>query len=357
MIQNHYPLLKHNTLGINAFAKYFVEYTCEADLVKFLRMNEYEDESLLAIGSGSNLLFCEDYEGVVLHSAIHGIEVEVDKPTEVLLRVGAGELWDDFVNYCIERGLGGAENLSLIPGEVGASAVQNIGAYGSEVQQLIMYVEAIEIATAQKRIFRGKDCQYAYRQSIFKGELKGQYIITYVTFCLQKQPQLQLSYGGLKTALQERGVTPEYLEELLLTPEGRITALRKIREIVIQIRQDKLPDPALIGNAGSFFMNPIIPRSIYDLLRLKFTDMPHYPVSEHEVKVPAGWLIDRCGWKGKSIGRAGVHDKQALVLVNLGGATAQDIIALADAIIQSVRNTFTIELKPEVNYISLAQKK
>ena len=327
----NYHLLHHNTFGMNVKAKRFVEYSSEEELLQLIPTL---GDNLLHIGSGSNLLFTGDYNGTVLHSAIKGIEVTEETTTEVLVRVGAGVIWDDFVAWAVEQGYGGVENLSLIPGEVGASAVQNIGAYGVEVKDVIALVEAIEWQSGQKRYFGNAECDYAYRQSIFKNALKGKYAITYVTYRLQKNPILHLTYGNLQTMFEgKENVT-----------------LSAVRQAIIDIRNARLPDPKVQGNAGSFFMNPVVSREKFLAIQKDYPQMPYYEV-EGGVKIPAGWMIDQCGWKGKAKGRAGVHDKQALVLVNLGGATPDEIIDLCNAICQDVHNKFGIDLHPEVNFV------
>ncbi len=314
----------------------FVEYTSVDELKTVLADREAMSGKWLHIGGGSNLLFTGDYEGLILHSAIRGYEVISENDDEVLVRVGAGEVWDDFVAYTVQRGWQGAENLSLIPGEVGASAVQNIGAYGAEAKDLIVNVEAIEVATGKERTFTNAECRYAYRESIFKGELKGQYIVTHVVYRLCKQPVFRLDYGNIKGELEKRGC--------LLT-------LENVRRVIIDVRESKLPDPKVQGNAGSFFMNPIVPRAQYEALQKDNSDIPHYDVDADRVKIPAAWMIDRCGWKGKQLGRAGVHTKQALVLVNCGGATGGEVIALSQQIQEDVMQKFGIRISPEVNFI------
>ena len=331
-----YSLLPHNTFGMDVRAARFVEYSSEEELRAFLKAEKETLRPFLHIGAGSNLLFGGDYDGLILHSGIHGSEIVSETDEAVEIRVGAGEVWDDFVAYAVAHGWYGAENLSLIPGEVGASAVQNIGAYGVEVKDLIVSVETVEVATGEKRRFTNAECRYAYRSSIFKHELKGQYIVTYVTYRLGKLPVFHLDYGNIRAELEHRGCG---------------VTLESVREVVIAIRESKLPDPKVLGNAGSFFMNPIVPRARFESLLAEYPDMPHYPVDEDRVKIPAGWMIDRCGWKGKALGRAAVHDKQALVLVNLGGATGEDVMRLAEAVVRSVHDTFGIDIHPEVNYI------
>ena len=328
---NDYSLLNHNTFGMDVKAKRYVEYDSEEELKTLIPTLEGE---VLHMGGGSNLLFKGDFAGTVLHSAIRGIEIVEEKCDEVLVRVGAGEVWDDFVAWAVAQGLGGVENLSLIPGEVGASAVQNIGAYGVEAKDVIALVEAVELQNGQKRVFGTLECDYAYRQSIFKKQLKGKYAITYVTYRLQKKPQLKLEYGNIKAVLGEK----------------KNLTIADVRQAIIDIRNAKLPDPKVQGNAGSFFMNPVVSREKFLSIQKDYPNMPFYEV-EGGVKIPAGWMIDQCGWKGKSLGRAGVHDKQALVLVNLGGATSDEIIALCETVCKDVYEKFGIEIHPEVNLI------
>ena len=343
-----YSLLNHNTFGMDVKAKRYVEYDNEEELKAIIPTLSGE---VLHIGGGSNLLFKGDFDGTVLHSAIKGIE-ELSgtqlstfnfqlSTSEVLVRVGAGEVWDDFVAWAVDHGYGGVENLSLIPGEVGASAVQNIGAYGVEAKDVIALVEAMDLSNGQKRVFRTEECCYAYRQSIFKNELKGKYAITYVTYRLQKQPVLKLDYGNLKAVLEKNSQ---------LSTVNCQLSIAQVRQAIIDIRNAKLPDPKVQGNAGSFFMNPVVSREKFLSLQKDYPQMPYYEV-EGGVKIPAGWMIDQCGWKGKALGRAGVHDKQALVLVNLGGASSEEIITLCNNICKDVYDKFGIDIHPEVNLI------
>lgn len=335
-IKKQYSLLSHNTFGINVKADTFVEYSSTDDLKQILHDKEIIGNSYLHIGSGSNLLFLSDYKGTILHSKIQEIEVIENTNDHVLVKVGAGVEWDSFVAHCVSQGWAGAENLSLIPGEIGASAVQNIGAYGVEAKDLITQVEAIEIISGKEHIFSNAECNYSYRQSIFKSELKNKFIITYVTYKLSKHPVYNIEYGNIKAELEKY-------------PEISLTT---IRQAIIAIRNSKLPDPKVEGNAGSFFMNPIIPRSQFQALQMQFPTIPHYDIDQDYVKIPAGWMIDQCGWKGKTLGHAGVHSKQALVIVNKGNATGNDIITLSREIQASVKNMFNIEIHPEVNFIS-----
>lgn len=328
-------LFSHNTFGIDAKADFYVEYDSATDLQAVLQSELVKSNRMLHIGGGSNLLFLNDFKGVIVHSSIHSIEKVKEDDLFVYLKIGSSVVWDDFVACAVENGWGGVENLSLIPGEVGASAVQNIGAYGVEVQDVIVEVNAVEIETALFRTFSNAECKYGYRDSIFKKELKAKYIITSVLFRLSKKPAFKLNYQQLEEAVLKNG------EINLLT----------IRKTIIDIRKSKLPDSKLVGNAGSFFVNPVISKDYFKMLQKKHPHIPHYYISETEEKVPAGWLIEQCGWKGKRIGNAGVHDKQALVLVNLGGATGAEIVHLAEQIQVSVNDTFGIKLSPEVNYI------
>jgi UDP-N-acetylmuramate dehydrogenase len=306
------------------------------ELKEILHRYPLEEGRWLHIGGGSNLLFKGDYPGIILHSAIKGYEILEENEQEVIVRVGAGEVWDDFVAYSVEKGWYGAENLSLIPGEVGASAVQNIGAYGMEAKDLIVNVETVEVATGEERIFTNAECAYAYRESAFKLSLKGKYIVTKVSYRLKKTPYYHLDYGNVRAELEKSGIA---------------LTLSNVREVIIKIREGKLPDPKVQGNAGSFFMNPIVPRGQFEALLAEYPQMPHYVVDAERVKIPAAWMIDQCGWKGKRLGNAGVHDKQALVLVNAGGATGEEVIRLSEAIQKSVFDKFGIRISPEVNFI------
>lgn len=331
----NYPILRYNTFGMDVKTSCFVEYSSVSELQSFLSAKEYS-LPLLHIGGGSNLLFLSDFKGTILHSAIKGIDITEESDEWIDIKVGAGEVWDDFVSYTVSKGFYGAENLSIIPGEVGASAVQNIGAYGVEAKDIILTVHTVRISDSSERVFSNEECRYSYRNSIFKGEMKGQYIVTHVTFRLRKSPVFHLSYGNISSELEKRNLSP---------------SLANIRDIIIEVRRSKLPEPEELGNAGSFFMNPMVSMQKFKQLESEFPDIPHYPVDENTVKIPAGWMIDRCGWKGRNIGPAGVYHKQTLVLVNLGGATGKDISCLADEIIKSVYEKFGVDIHPEVNYI------
>ena len=330
-----YSLKNHNTFGIEAWCSRFVEYADVDEARAVAALLRSSDTPYIIIGGGSNLLLTRNVDGIVVHSAVMGMTLH-----DTCLRCGSGVAWDDVVAWTVGHDLAGAENLSLIPGDVGASAVQNIGAYGVEVKDLIAEVEAVEVATGKLRTFSNADCQYGYRDSRFKREWKNHYLITHVTYQLtpaDRQPVRRLDYGNIRAELLKRGIADPTLQQL--------------RQVVIDIRREKLPDPQVAGNAGSFFMNPIVSREQYERLATCYPDMPHYYVDEQHEKIPAGWMIDQCGWKGRSMGRAGVHDKQALVLVNRGGATGGEVMALCHAIQQDVREKFGIEIHPEVNVI------
>ena len=328
-----YSLLPYNTFGIDVSASRFLEYASVAELKEYIAQGAVTTP-FLHIGGGSNLLFTKDYDGLILHSRIGGIEVTAEDSQTVSLRVGAGVVWDDFVACCVEHGWYGAENLSLIPGEVGASAVQNIGAYGVEVKDLITAVETVNIQ-GYERVYSVEECEYAYRNSIFKRPENKSVFVTYVRFRLSKEERYTLDYGTIR-------------QELAKYPAPTLPIVRKV---IIEIRESKLPDPKVLGNAGSFFMNPIVAKEKLEALQRDYPRIPYYELPDGRVKIPAGWMIDQCGWKGKSLGPAAVHDKQALVLVNRGGAEGSDIVALSDAVRASVRDKFGIDIHPEVNVI------
>ncbi len=334
-IKENFTLKKYNTLGIDVKTLYFAEYSSVIELIDFLNLHPKQDLPLIILGGGSNVLFTKDFEGYVLRPNIKGIEIIDDSDDFVKIRVGAGEDWDVLVDYCVDKNWGGIENLSLIPGNVGTCPIQNIGAYGVEVKDVITEVETLEIDSLKVFSFKNEECQFAYRDSIFKHKLKGKHIINYVTFQLNKQPVFKLDYGNLK---EELGKCNEI-------------NLKNIRQAVINIRESKLPKPEDIGNAGSFFKNPVVQNHKADELKKYYPEMPTYIQGNDLIKIPAGWLIEKSGWKGKSIGRAGVHNKQALVIVNNGGATGQEILYLAQEIQKSVKEKFGIDLEMEVNIV------
>lgn len=352
----NYSLLAHNTFGIDARCRRFLEYSSVEEARQIVSSLTPADEPLLILGGGSNLLLTGDYDGTVLHSAIKGIHVmedaevkamvedanaksmakdAVDLDDSVFLKCGSGEVFDDVVAFAVAHGYHGAENLSIIPGEVGASAVQNIGAYGVEAKDIIYKVESVEIATGKVVWFDNADCQYSYRQSKFKHEWRDHYLVTHVIYRLSLTFVPDLDYGNIRSCLEQKGIAHPTAQQL--------------RDVIIDIRNAKLPDPKVQGNAGSFFMNPIVEKAKYEALAAEYPGMPHYTIDADHEKIPAGWMIDQCGWKGKSLGKAGVHDKQALVLVNRGGAKGEDIVRLCQTIQKDVFQMFGIEIHPEVN--------
>ncbi|MDR1880234.1 MAG: UDP-N-acetylmuramate dehydrogenase [Tannerellaceae bacterium] len=334
-IEENYSLRGYNTFRLAVKGRWFMEYESEEELVRILRDEFFQETRSLHIGSGSNLLFLNDFNGIILHSAIKGITVVGETDDSVVLRVGAGEVWDDVVDYAVSRGWSGIENLSLIPGESGAAAVQNIGAYGVEIKDVIETVEAYNRLTFEKQAFSNASCGYRYRSSFFKDERNDPYVITYIHLRLSKTPRYTLHYGNLKA----------------LAAACSPLTLPDIRRIIIDIRRQKLPDPAQTGNAGSFFTNPIVPSAHYEALKKTYPAIPSYPMDGDRVKIPAGWLIEQCGLKGKTYGQVGIYDKQALVLVNLGEATGDEIALVAERIRTAVAERFGIKLMPEVHYV------
>ncbi len=331
-----FNLKEHNTFGIDVKCRRFIEFESVDELLQIVNSLTDADKPLLVLGGGSNMLFTADYEGTVLHSAIKG-HVAVQTDEGIMLRCGSGEVWDDIVSLCVSNRMYGAENLSLIPGDVGASAVQNIGAYGAEAKDIILKVEAVDLQTGKMCEFTNEECEYAYRKSKFKGEWRNRFVITYVTYKLSEVFCPCLDYGNIRAELEKRNI--------------KVPTAGQLRNVIIDIRNEKLPDPKVEGNAGSFFMNPVVPKAKYEELVARFGNVPHYSVDDNNEKIPAGWMIDQCGWKGKSLGKAGVHSRQALVLVNRGGAEGKDIVALCDAIKRDVRDKFGIDIVPEVNII------
>lgn len=331
-----FNLKEHNTFGIDVKCRRFIEFESVDELLQIVNSLTDADKPLLVLGGGSNMLFTADYEGTVLHSAIKG-HVAVQTDEGIMLRCGSGEVWDDIVSLCVSNRMYGAENLSLIPGDVGASAVQNIGAYGAEAKDIILKVEAVDLQTGKMCEFTNEECEYAYRKSKFKGEWRNRFVITYVTYKLSEVFCPCLDYGNIRAELEKRNI--------------KVPTAEQLRNVIIDIRNEKLPDPKIEGNAGSFFMNPVVPKAKYEELVARFGNVPHYSVDDNNEKIPAGWMIDQCGWKGKSLGKAGVHSRQALVLVNRGGAEGKDIVALCYAIKRDVKDKFGIDIVPEVNII------
>ena len=332
-------LKDQNTFGISAKARKFVELTTTDEAVSLFRENYSEDEKVLILGGGSNILLTSDFEGLVIKNRIKGISIIAENEQYIELKVGAGENWHEFVLYCVNNGYAGIENLSLIPGNVGASPMQNIGAYGVEVKEVITEVEAIDRANGSIHYFTNEDCQFDYRSSIFKTELRNKFFITDVRFRLNKTPVFKTEYGAIRDQLKANNVSPSDL------------SIKAISDAVIAIRQSKLPDPNQLGNSGSFFKNPIVNQSTFNSLKKRFDAMPSYPLDNGDYKLAAGWLIEQAGWKGFREGDYGVHAKQALVLVNYGKASGKEIQSLSERIVSSIKDQFGIELEREVNII------
>ncbi|HLW41941.1 MAG TPA: UDP-N-acetylmuramate dehydrogenase [Flavobacterium sp.] len=336
-MQFHHSLKNYNTFGIDVKARQFVDITTTKQLKEVLRENN-DKLPLFVLSGGSNMLLTKDVDALVLHINTKGIEVIKEDDEFVWIETQAGEIWHDFVLHTLAQNLGGLENLSLIPGKTGSSPIQNIGAYGVEIKDTFHSLEALNLATLEVETFSNADCKFGYRESVFKNDLKGKYIITSVTFKLRKAPHiLHTSYGAIQQELDAMNIENPTIKD--------------VSNAVIAIRQSKLPDPKEIGNSGSFFKNPIISKELYQQLITKNPGIPHYPVNETEVKVPAGWLIEHSGLKGFRKGDAGVHTKQALVLVNYGNASGQELIDLAHFVQQTVFEKFGIMITPEVNII------
>ncbi|MCH3884885.1 UDP-N-acetylmuramate dehydrogenase [Tenacibaculum aquimarinum] len=333
-IQHNISLKKYNTFGISVNAKRFISVTSVYQLQQLLKV----EKDIFLISGGSNMLLTKDINKLVVHIDIKGISIDRENHNDIYLTVNSGENWHEFVLWCVSQNYGGIENLSLIPGNVGTCPIQNIGAYGVEVKDTITKVEAIEIETGKLIQFTNKECNFGYRNSIFKNDAKGKYVLTSVSFQLTKgNHNLNTSYGAIETELTSKNIE---------TP-----SLKDISNAVIAIRQSKLPDPKKIGNSGSFFKNPVISKEQFEKLQDKFPNIPSYKISDTEVKVPAGWLIEQSGFKGKRFGEFGVHEKQALVLVNYGNATGKEIFELAQKIQKTVLDSYQISLEIEVNII------
>jgi UDP-N-acetylmuramate dehydrogenase len=337
-ILNNVDLLPYNTFKIKASARYFTTISSIDDARELFQSEVFKKEQRLFLGGGSNILLTKNFDGLVIRNAITGIQTERESDDTITLKVGSGENWHAFVMYCVDRNYGGIENLSLIPGTVGAAPMQNIGAYGVEVKEVINTVEAVDISTGTIKVFANNECHFGYRESIFKQQAKEKYLISSVTLTLtKKNHQLNISYGAIKDTLA-----------LLGSPD---LSVKTVSDAVIHIRRSKLPDPAVIGNAGSFFKNPSIPADLHDLIKKTYPSLPGFTSEQNTVKVPAAWLIEQCGWKGKTFGNIGVHPLQALVLVNYGGGEGEKIWQLAMDIQASVKEKFNITLQPEVNVI------
>jgi UDP-N-acetylmuramate dehydrogenase len=336
-IQQNFSLKPYNTFGIDAKARYFSTFASVDVLSELLTTNHKLQTTNLILGGGSNILFTKDYDGLVLKNEITGIEKVEEDEEHVYVRAGAGENWHKFVLYCINNNWAGVENLSLIPGNVGASPMQNIGAYGAEIKDVFHELKAFHVGEKTNYTFQLKDCGFGYRESVFKHKYKGQFVILTVTYKLSKTPKLNTSYGAVEQELERMGV--------------KQPGIKDVSKAVINIRSSKLPDPKEIGNAGSFFKNPVIPSSKFEMLKSEFENIIGYKNKDGSVKLAAGWLIEQCGWKGFRRGDAGCHPKQALVLVNYGSATGNEIYNLSEEILQSVKERFDVTLEREVNII------
>jgi UDP-N-acetylmuramate dehydrogenase len=336
-IQNNISLKPFNTFGIDVSAKYFCEITSVDELKELLSSEIAKPGKKMVLGGGSNVLFTKDFDGLIIKNNLRGIGVEEENGNSIRIRAGAGEVWHDLVLWSLEKNTGGIENLSLIPGNVGAGPIQNIGAYGVEIKNVFEELEAIHIYTGETRKFNSRDCRFGYRDSVFKNELKDQYVITSVVLRLTKHPVFNTSYGAIETQLERMGI--------------KTLSVKAISDAVIQIRKSKLPDPAVIGNAGSFFKNPEVTREKYLQLKSSYEKIAAYDLPEGKVKLAAGWLIEQCGWKGKVVGNTGSHKDQALVLVNYGNASGKEIFDLATEIQFSVKEKFGVEIEKEVNVV------
>lgn len=337
VIHENIYIKKYNTFGLNVRADRLVSFKQEKNAIHFFEQNKESPDDFLIVGGGSNLLFLGDYHGTIIHPEMEGITLEGRKGNDMIVSAGAGVVWDSLVESTVEKGLGGLENLSLIPGNVGAAPVQNIGAYGVEVKEVIDKVSAISVENGSVKEFSNDECRFGYRDSIFKGELKGKFLITKVYFRLSTNPKLSLEYGSLKDEINKIGST----------------SLRNVRQVVINVRRRKLPDPEQICNAGSFFKNPVVEAHIADELRKKFPEIPVFRDRSGCIKLAAGWLIEQCGWKAKRIGDAGIHDRQALVIVNYGNASGKELFELSEEVKESVIERFGIVLEREVEVIGL----
>ncbi len=338
-VQQNYDLTKLNTFGVVVRARFFAEVASELELTELLEMPEFKNSKRVFLGGGSNVLFLKDFDGMVVLNKLKGIEITNQDAESVCVRAMSGEIWHDLVTFTVDRGYWGLENLAYVPGTVGAAPMQNIGAYGAELKNVLERVEAIEIETGEKKVFSNSECELGYRDSIFKNKLKDKYFITAVVLRLNKTAKPNTSYKILK----------EYLEN---NPPvgGEVKSPKDISDAVTSIRKSKLPDPALVGNAGSFFKNIFVSEGQLQELQKKYADMPFFKEGE-QIKIPSAWLIEQCGWKGKKLGNAGVHERQALVVVNHGGATGEEIKHLTEEIINSVFAKFGLKLITEVNLI------
>jgi len=336
-IIENYPLLKLNTFGIDVKAKYFVSINTVNELIELTKTKVFKDLRLLILGGGSNILFTKDFDGLVILNNIKGKEIIDQTQQSIFLKIGAGENWHELVMYTVDNGWGGIENLSLIPGNTGTAPMQNIGAYGVEIKETFVELEALEISSGKIIKFNNSDCEFGYRESIFKNKIKNQYIILNITLELKKNPVLNINYGDVKAILESQNI--------------KNPAIKEVSNAIISIRQSKLPDPKKIGNSGSFFKNPIVSLNQLEFIKKKYPNVVNYEINENEFKIAAGWMIEKAGWKGRKFNNYGVHEKQALVLVNYGLANGMEIFNLSEEIILDIKDKFGITLEREVNII------
>jgi len=336
VIEN-YPLIKLNTFGIDVKAKYFTSINTVNELIEIKKSEKFKDHELLILGGGSNILFTKDFNGLVILNNIKGKEIVDQNDDSIILKIGAGENWHELVMYCVDNGWGGIENLSLIPGNTGTAPMQNIGAYGVEIKETFVELEALEISSGKIVKFSNSECEFGYRESVFKNKMKNKYIILNITLELNKNPILNINYGDIKAILETKKIE---------TP-----TIKDVSNAIISIRQRKLPDPKKIGNSGSFFKNPIIDINLLKLIEKKYPNVVSYKINENEFKIAAGWMIEKAGWKGKKFNNLGVHENQALVLVNYGLANGKEIFNLSKKIILDIKEKFGITLEREVNII------
>ena len=336
VIEN-YPLIKLNTFGIDVKAKYFTSINTVNELIEIKKSEKFKDHELLILGGGSNILFTKDFNGLVILNNIKGKEIVDQNDDSIILKIGAGENWHELVMYCVDNGWAGIENLSLIPGNTGTAPMQNIGAYGVEIKETFVELEALEISSGKIVKFSNSECEFGYRESVFKNKMKNKYIILNITLELNKNPILNINYGDIKAILETKKIE---------TP-----TIKDVSNAIISIRQRKLPDPKKIGNSGSFFKNPIIDINLLKLIEKKYPNVVSYKINENEFKIAAGWMIEKAGWKGKKFNNFGVHENQALILVNYGLANGKEIFNLSEKIILDIKEKFGITLEREVNII------
>ena len=336
-LKNNYPLKNLNTFGVDAFAKYFAEVKSINDLSDIFQNRDISNNKVFVLGGGSNTLFVDNYEGLVIQNSFKGISIEEEDSETIVLKAGAGEIWNDVVKFCVKRNLGGIENMTFIPGSVGAAPIQNIGAYGQELKDTFYSLDAYEISTGLLKTFIKDDCRFAYRDSVFKNDLKNKFVITSIKLKLNKRPDLNLEYKGLKEELESSGI--------------KHPGIREISYAVEKIRRSKLPLPSELGNAGSFFKNPVIEKDKFEKLKMKHNDLSGNVVNDGKIKISAGWLIERSGWKEKRTGDVGTFPKHALIIVNYGNAKGNDIYSFAKEIKNSIENEFGISLEFEVNCV------